>query len=46
MVDTYLAENGIFKANTLINHIRDHVQRLHFFGVNALHQNIVAERAI
>ena len=46
MVDTYLADNGVFKANAFINHIRDHAQRLRFCGVNAHHQNGVAERAI
>ena len=46
MVDTYLADNGVFKANELINHIRQHAQRLRFCGVNAHHQNGVAERSI
>jgi len=46
MIDTYLADNGVFKANTFINHIRDHAQRLRFCGVNAHHQNGTAERAI
>ena len=46
MVDTYLADNGVFKANAFINHIREHAQRLRFCGVNAHHQNGVAERSI
>ena len=26
MVDTYLADNGVLKANIFINHIREHAQ--------------------
>lgn len=46
MIYTYLADNGIFKANIFINRIRVHAQRLQFCGVNAHHQNGVAELAI
>ena len=34
MVDTHLADNGVFKVNTFINFIRNHAQRLRFCGVN------------
>lgn len=30
MVDTYLANHGVFKANEFINRIREHAQRLCF----------------
>lgn len=30
MVDTYLADTGVFNANTFINRIMDHTQRLRF----------------
>lgn len=46
MVDTYLADNGLFNANAFINYIREHAQILHFCGVNANHHNGIVERAI
>jgi hypothetical protein len=46
IVDTYLADNGVFKANTFVQHILEHSQRLRFCGVNAHHQNGIAERSI
>lgn len=46
MVDTYSVNNGVFKANTFINHFREHDQILRFCGVNTHHQNEIAERAI
>ena len=46
VVDMYLADNGVFKANKFVAHIREHNQRLRFCGVNAHHQNGVAERSI
>ena len=46
MVDSYLVDNGGFKVSTFVKHIRESVQRLRFCGVNAHHQNGVAERAV
>ena len=46
IVDTYLANNGVFKANTFVQHILEHSQRLSFCVVNAHHQNGIAERSI
>jgi hypothetical protein len=46
MVDTFLADNGVFKANAFVQHIREHNQRIRYCGVNAHHQNGVAERSI
>ena len=46
MIDLYKADNGIFKANAFVNHIREHNQKLSYCGVNAHHKNGVAERAI
>ena len=37
MADTYLTDNGMFKANAFINHIREQVQRLRLCGVNDHH---------
>jgi hypothetical protein len=41
-----MADNGVFKANAFVKHIQDHNQKLRFCGVNAHHQNAVAERSI
>ena len=46
IVDTYLSDNGLFKANTFIQHSLEHSQRLRFCGVNAHHQDGIAERSI
>lgn len=46
MVDTCLADNGVFKANAFINHIIVYDQRLCFLGVNVRHQNGVSGIAI
>ena len=46
LVDSYLADNGVFKANAFVQHINQHGQKLRFCGVNAHHQNGVAERSI
>ena len=46
IVDSYLADNGVFKANAFVQHINIHNQKLKFCGVNAHHQNAVAERSI
>ena len=46
LVDSYLAENGVFKANAFVNHIREHNQHLSYCGVNVHHKNVVAEQSI
>ena len=46
MVDTFLADNGVFKANAFVQHIREHNQRIQYCGVNAHHQNGTAEQSI
>ena len=46
LVESYLADNGIFKANAFVSHIREHNQKVNYCGVNAHHQNAVAERNI
>jgi hypothetical protein len=46
IVEEYMADNGVFKANAFVKHIQDHNQKLRFCGVNAHHQNAVAERSI
>jgi len=46
MVDTLLADNGVSKANVFIQHIREHNQRIRYCGVNAHHQNGIAEQSI
>ena len=46
LIDSYLADNGVFKANAFVGHIRDKNQKLRFCGVNAHHKNASAEQAI
>ena len=45
-VQNYLADNGIFKANQWVSECRKGGQGLTFAGVNAHHQNGMAERRI
>ena len=45
-VDQYRADNGVFKANSFVQHIREKNQVIRYCGVNGHHQNGVAERAI
>ena len=45
-VKAYHADNGIFRAHKWIRACAKQKQRLTFAGVNALHQNGVAERRI
>jgi len=40
-----LADNGVFKSNTLVQHINEHQQQFRFCGTNAHHQNGVAEKS-
>ena len=46
MIDTYLADNGVFKANTVVLHIVEYDQRMRFCGVNEHYQDGVAESSI
>ena len=45
-VKAYHADNGIFKANKWVNCCKENQQKLTFAGVNAHHQNGIAERRI
>jgi hypothetical protein len=45
-IKNYLADNGIFKANLWVRDCKEKGQGLTFAGVNAHHQNGVAERRI
>lgn len=46
IVTNYLADNGAFKANNFVAHLWGHNQKVQYCGVNAHHQNGVAERSI
>ena len=46
LADSYLADNGVFKANQFVSHIRTKNHKLQFCGVNAHHKNASAERSI
>ena len=46
IVSSYHADNGTFKANAFVSHIREHNQKIQYCGVNAHHKNAVAERSI
>jgi hypothetical protein len=39
LIVEYLADNGVFKGNKFVQHIREHDQRVQYRGVNAHHQN-------
>ena len=45
-VDQYKADNGVFKAWQFVAHVRERNQRVSYCGVNAHHQNAIAERSI
>ena len=46
MVDSYLTNNGVFKASACIKYIRESAHRLRFCIVNAHHQNGISERTV
>jgi hypothetical protein len=46
MTQSYLTDNGAFKANAFVQHIWEHGQQIRFCGTNAHHQNGIAERLI
>ena len=45
-MESYHADNGVFKANAFVSHIRKHNQKLSYYVVNVHHKNAIAERAI
>ena len=46
IVENYLANNGVFKAKAFVGHLREHNQKIQYYGVNIHHKNVVAERSI
>ena len=46
LIDSYLADNGVFQANKFVAEIRERNQKINYCGVNAHHKNAVAERSI
>ena len=46
IVENYLADNGVFKDNTCVDHLREHNQQIQYCGVNAHYKNSVVERSI
>ena len=46
IINSYKADNGVFKANQFVTHIREHNQKLSYCGVNVHHNNGAAERSI
>jgi malate/lactate dehydrogenase len=47
IIESYLTDSGTFnKAAAFVQHIRDHSQRIRYFGANAQHNNGIAERAV
>ena len=45
-IEDYLTDNGVFKGKDFTKHLSEQNQRVNFCGVNAHHQNSVAERNI
>ena len=46
LVNSYKADNGVFKDNQFVSHIREHNYKLSYCGVNAHHKNGATEHAI
>ena len=44
--ENYLVDNGVFKANAFVDHLREYNQKIQYFGVNTRHKNVVMERSI
>ena len=44
LIQSYLADNGIFKSIDFVSHIRQHHQRFKYCGGNTYHKNGIAER--
>ena len=45
-IEQYLTDNGVFKGKEFMKHLFERNQRVNFCGVNAHHQNSLAERNI
>ena len=45
LINSYRADNGVFKANEFVAHIREHNQNISYCGVNAHHKNGASERS-
>ena len=37
IVENYLADNGVFKDNTCVGHLREHNQQIQYCGFNVHH---------
>ena len=46
LINSYKADNGVFKSDIFVSHIREYNQKLRYFGVNTHHKNVATERAI
>ena len=46
LINVYKVENGVFKANNFVSHIREHNQTLSYCGVNDHHTTGAAEHEI
>ena len=46
LIQEYLADNGAFRASDFVRHINEQNQKINYCGVNAHHQNAIAERNI
>ena len=46
LINSYKADNGVFKANHFVSHIQEHNQKLNYCGMNAHHKNGAVEREI
>ena len=46
LIQSHLADNGIFKSIDFVSHIRQNYQRIKYCGSNAHHKNGIAERNI
>ena len=46
IVHNYLTDNGTFKSKNFVKHLHEHNQKVQYCGVNAHHQNGIAERSI
>ena len=46
VINSYLYDNGTFRAKDFIHYIYENVQKIHYCGVNDHHKNGVAEHSI
>ena len=45
-INSYIADNGVFRANEFVSHIRERNLKLSFCDINAHHKNGATERAV